>query len=155
MKTLLTALALALLCITGRAAETSKLYADTFLSYSTPNFKAGDWGYGVGVGYQVSKFWSADLRLAHTGLNFENRGVSEIGGRLVARMPFQFLSPYTFLGGTYRTEFDDWRIRPGAGIEFSPSKRWTGLSLFAEGNLDANTKGANAYQFTGGVRLRF
>lgn len=136
-------------------ASTSRLYFDAFASLTTPDFHESDYGYGLGVGYQVSKTWGADLRVAHDGLDVDGKGISEVGGRLIARMPFEFLSPYVFLGGTFQLEQDQWRIRPGAGIELGVSKKLRGLSLFGEGAIDADLKGRNGYLFNAGLRLRF
>jgi hypothetical protein len=129
-------------------------YADAGLALHTPNFSEGTYGYFAGVGYQITRHWAADIRLTHEGLDAAGGAVQGIGGRLVARMPFEFLAPYTFLGGTFDLERNEWRIQPGAGIEFG-HRRLLGLRLFAEGGLDADLNGRSGYLFTGGVRLRF
>lgn len=141
--------------LTAPPTNPGKLYADTFLSLRTPDFNRGDYLYGVGVGYQVNKYWAIDGRLAHHGLDAAGSAIQDIGGRLVARMPFEFLSPYTFLGSSFDLERDQWRLQPGGGIELGVNKRLRGLSVFAEGGLDANLRGQDGYVFTGGVRLRF
>lgn len=141
--------------LTAPPNNPGRLYADTFLSLRTPDFSTGDYLYGVGVGYQITKHWAIDARAAHHGLDADGAAVQSVGGRLVARMPFEFLSPYTFLGGTFDLERDAWRLQPGGGIELGVNKRLKGLSVFAEGGLDADLKGRNGYLFTGGVRLRF
>ena len=133
----------------------SLLYFDSFVTALTPNFADATYGYGLGIGYQVSPYWSADIRASHSGFDTRGSVVQEVGGRLVARMPFEFLAPYTFLGATFDLERDRWLIQPGAGIEFGVNKRLRGLSLFAEGGLDADLHGRNGYVFNGGVRLRF
>jgi hypothetical protein len=137
------------------AYSTSKLYFDSFISARTPNFRDATYSYGLGIGYQVSPYWSADIRASHSGFDTRGSVVQELGGRLVARMPFEFLAPYTFLGASFDLERDRWLLRPGAGIEFGVNKRLRGLSLFAEGGLDADLHGRNGYVFNGGVRLRF
>ncbi len=133
----------------------SGLYYDSFISARTPNFSDATYSYGLGIGYQVSPVWSADLRASHSGFDTRGSVVQDLGGRLVARMPFEFLAPYTFLGASFDLERDRWLIQPGAGIEFGVNKRLRGLSLFAEGGLDADLHGRNGYVFNGGVRLRF
>ena len=130
-------------------------YADAGLSLTTPDFNTSEDGYFIGVGYQFTKNWAADLRLGHEGLDFDGHAVQSIGGRLVARMPFNYLSPYTFLGATFDLERDDWRLQPGAGLELGLTKKLEGLRLFAEAGLDADLKGGNGYLFGAGVRLRF
>jgi len=131
------------------------LYFDSFASARTPDFQHASYGYGLGVGYQVTKHWGGDLRVIHHGFDADGSVVQSIGGRLVARMPFELLSPYTFLGGTFDLERDEWRLQPGGGIEFGVSKRLRGLSLFAEGGLDADLRGQSGYLFTTGIRWRF
>ncbi len=131
------------------------LYFDSFISARTPNFSDATYSYGLGIGYQVSPYWSADIRASHAGFDAHGSVVQGLGGRLVARMPFELLAPYTFLGASFDLERDHWLIQPGAGIEFGVNKRLRGLSLFAEGGLDADLHGHNGYVFTGGVRLRF
>ena len=133
----------------------SGLYYDSFVTARTPSFADVTYGYGLGIGYQVSPYWSADLRVGHCGLDTRGSVVQDLGGRLVARMPFELLAPYTFLGASFDLERDRWLIQPGAGIEFGVNKRLRGLSLFAEGGLDADLHGRNGYVFNGGVRLRF
>ncbi len=132
-----------------------RAYVDSFLSLRTPNFTDGQYAYGVGVGYQVSKHWAIEARGSHQGLDASGSAVQDLGGRLVARMPFEFLSPYTFLGGSFDLERNAWHLTPGGGIEFGVNKRLKGLSLFAEGGLDADLKGHSGYLFGGGLRLRF
>lgn len=141
--------------LTAPKPHVGKLYADTFLSLRTPDFTKGDYLYGVGIGYQASPYWSIEGRALHHGLDAAGSAVQSLGGRLVARMPFEFLAPYTFLGATFDLEDDTWRLQPGAGLEIGVSKKLRGLSLFAEGGLDADLRGRNGYLFTGGVRLRF
>lgn len=141
--------------LTAPPTNPGKLYADTFLSLRTPDFDHGDYLYGVGVGYQITKHWAIDARASHRGLDASGSGVQDIGGRLVARMPFEVLSPYTFLGASFNTERDAWHLQPGGGIEVGVNKRLKGLSVFAEGGLDADLKGRSGYLFKGGVRLRF
>jgi hypothetical protein len=136
-------------------ATSTGFYADTFLSLRTADFSAGDYLYGVGVGCQVSPYWAIDGRLTHHGLDADGSAVQSIGGRLVARMPFDFVAPYSFLGGTFDLERDEWRLQPGGGIELGLSKKLTGLRLFAEGGLDADLKGRSGYLFGAGGRLRF
>lgn len=130
-------------------------YADAGLSLRTPNFSEATYGYFAGVGYQASKHWAADLRLTHEGLDAEGSAIQGIGGRLVARMPFDFVAPYTFLGATFDLERDAWRLQPGGGIELGLSRKYDGLRLFAEGGLDADLKGRSGYLFGAGIRLRF
>lgn len=125
-------------------------YADTFLSLRTPDFNEGTYGYGVGVGYQVNRYWGADVRLSHEGLDVEGSIIQDIGGRLVARMPFEALQPYTFLGGSFNLEHDIWHLQPGLGIAFGKS-----VQFFAEAGLDADLKGRNGYLFGAGLRIRF
>jgi hypothetical protein len=132
-----------------------RFYADSFLSLRTENFTHADYGYGVGVGYQVSKHWSAEVRASHQGLDITGSAIQDLGARLVARMPFEFLSPYTFLGGSFDLERDAWHLTPGAGIELGVTKRLKGLSIFAEGGLDADLHGRSGYLFGSGIRLRF
>jgi len=131
------------------------LYADAGISLTTPNFSDGEYGYFAGVGYQITKHWGIDARVGHEGLDIEGHTVQSIGGRLVARMPFDFVAPYTFLGGTFDLERDEWRLQPGGGIELGLTKKLEGLRLFAEGGLDADLKGRSGYLFGAGVRLRF
>lgn len=130
-------------------------YSDLFVTAVTSDFKEADCGYGLGLGYQVNKNWAADIRIGHRGMDADDHFVESIGGRLVARMPFKFLSPYTFLGGTFDLERDSWRIQPGAGLEFTPLPKWKGFSVFAEGALSATTGGRNDYLFGSGLRWRF
>jgi len=145
--------------LTAPETYPGRIYADSFLSLRTPDFDHGDYLYGVGVGYQITKYWAIDARLTHQGLDAEGSAVQDIGGRLVARMPFEFLSPYTFLGASFDLERDNWRIQPGAGVELGVSKSLKGLSVFAEGVLDARLEEGSlrdpAWLFTGGLRLRF
>jgi|GEM_PF-3900096 hypothetical protein len=130
-------------------------YADAGLSLTTPDFNTSEDGYFLGVGYQITKNWGIDARVSHEGLDINGHAVQAIGGRLVARMPFNYLSPYTFLGGTFNLERDEWRIQPGAGIELGLNKKLEGLRLFAEGAIDANLTGRNSYLFNAGIRIRF
>jgi hypothetical protein len=132
-------------------------YGDAGLSLRTTNFKKAKYGYGVGVGYQVSEHWGGDIRFGRKGLDVIGSGIQDIGGRLVARMPWQHLSPYVFVGGTFDLERDCWSIQPGAGIELIPNKEWRGLSLFGEAAVDAPTDTAleHGWLFSGGVRWRF
>jgi hypothetical protein len=132
-----------------------RFYADSFLSLRTPNFTDADYGYGVGIGYQANRYWAAEVRASHQGLDASGSAIQDLGGRLVARMPFDFLSPYTFLGASFDLERDRWHLTPGGGIELGVNKRLQGLSVFAEGGLDADLNGRSGYLFTGGVRLRF
>jgi len=134
---------------------TTGFYADVGVSLDTPNFSDGEYGYFAGVGYQITEHWGIDARVAHQGLDIEGHTIQSIGGRLVARMPFGRLAPYTFLGGTFDLERDEWRLQPGGGIELGITKKLEGLRLFAEGGLDADLKGQNGYLFGAGVRLRF
>ncbi len=138
-----------------RPSTTSGFYADAGLSLRTKDFTSSQEGYFVGVGYQVSKHWGADLRLSHKGLDAEGSAIQGVGGRLVARMPFNYLAPYTFLGGTFDLERDEWRLQPGGGVEVSMSKHRDGLRIFAEGGLDADMRGSSGYQFGAGIRVRF
>ncbi len=131
------------------------LYADAGLSLHTPDFNDGAYGYLAGIGYQFTKYWAADARVTHEGLDAEGSAIQGLGGRLVARMPFNFVAPYTFLGGTFDLERDDWRLQPGAGVELGLTKKLQGLRLFAEGGLDADLKGHSGYLFSTGIRLRF
>jgi hypothetical protein len=137
------------------APSEGKLYADAGVRLNTPNFKDGTWGYFVGVGYQASPVWSIDGRLGHGGLDAEGHAIQDLGARVVARLPFKTFSPYTFLGASFSLENDLWRLQPGAGIEFGVSERLKGLSIFAEGGMDADLKGKNGYLFGSGIRLRF
>jgi len=130
-------------------------YADAGLALRTPDFKNGTYGYFAGVGYQVTRHWAADIRLTHEGLDADGSAIQDIGGRLVARMPFALVAPYTFLGATFDLERDEWRLQPGGGVELGLSKKHEGLRVFAEGGLDADLKGRNDYMFAAGVRLRF
>lgn len=141
--------------LTAPQATPGRVYADTFLSLRTPDFSDGDYLYGVGVGYQITKHWAIDARASHHGLDVNGSAVQDIGGRLVARMPFAFLAPYTFLGASFDLERDAWHLQPGAGIELGVNKRLKGLSVFAEGGLDADLNGHSGYLFSSGLRLRF
>jgi len=141
--------------LTAPQTHPGKLYADTCLSLSTRDFNTGTYAYGIGVGYQASKHWGVDFRFSRDGLDAEGSAVQGIGGRLVARMPFEFLSPYTFLGATFDLERDQWRMQPGAGLEIGVSKKLKGLSVFTEGSLDADLNGRSGYVFGAGIRLRF
>lgn len=141
--------------LTAPKPNVGKVYADTFLSLRTPDFNRGDYLYGIGVGYQVTKHWAFDVRASHHGLDAAGSAIQDLGGRLVARMPFEFLAPYTFLGGSFDLESDSWHLQPGGGIELGVSRSLKGLSVFAEGGLDADLKGRSGYLFTGGLRLRF
>ncbi len=132
-----------------------RAYIDSFLSLRTPNFSEGDYGYGIGVGYQVTKYWALEARASHQGLDVSGSAIQDLGGRLVARMPFDFLSPYTFLGASFDLERDAWHLTPGGGIEIGVNRKLKGLSIFAEGGLDADLKGHSGYLFSSGVRLRF
>jgi hypothetical protein len=136
-------------------AKSSGFYTDAGLSLRTTDFSHGDYSYFTRIGYQVSPHWGFDVGASHQGLDASGPAVQDIGGRLVARMPFEFLSPYTFLGATFGVKDDIWRLQPGAGIEFGVNKRLKGLSVFAEGGLDATLNGRNGYVFGAGVRLRF
>jgi hypothetical protein len=136
-------------------SKASRLYFDSFVTARTPNFSEATYGYGLGIGYQVSPYWSADFRAGHSGFDTRGSVVQDLGGRLVARMPFEFLAPYAFLGASFDLERDRWLIQPGAGIELGVNKRLRGLSLFAEGGLNADLHGRHGYVFNGGVRLRF
>ena len=126
------------------------LYADTFLSLRTPDFKDSTYGYGIGVGYQVTRHWGADLRLSHQGLDAEGSAVQDIGGRLIARMPWETLQPYTFIGGSFDLERDAWHIDPGVGVAIGKRLQW-----FAEAGIDADLRGHSGYKFGSGLRLRF
>ena len=131
------------------------LYFDSFVTVRTDDFSDATYGYGLGIGYQVSPYWSADVRASHSGFDARGSVVQDLSGRLVARMPFEYVAPYVFLGGSFDLERDRWHLQPGAGIEFGVSRRLRGLSLFAEGALDADLRGRSGYVFNGGVRLRF
>jgi hypothetical protein len=131
------------------------IYADAGLALRTPNFSDGTYGYFAGVGCQITRHWAADIRLTHEGLDADGSAIQDIGGRLVARMPFDFVAPYTFLGGTFDLERDEWRLQPGGGIEIGLTKKLEGLRLFAEGGLDADLNGHSGYVFGAGIRLRF
>lgn len=135
--------------------QPGRVYVDSFLSLRTANFTEADHGYGIGVGYQVTKYWSGEFRMTHHGLDAEGSLIQDLGGRLVARMPFEFLAPYTFLGATFDLERDAWRLQPGAGVELGVHKSLKGLSVFAEGGLDADLHGRSGYLFTSGLRFRF
>lgn len=129
------------------------LYSDAGISVRTADFDKGNWGFVVGVGYQVSKHWAADIRIAHQGLDANGSAVQDLGGRLVARMPFEYLSPYTFLGGTFDLERDRWHLEPGVGIELGARVR-----TFAEIGLDSELlkhRLETGYKLTAGLRLRF
>lgn len=141
--------------LTQPPTNPGKVYADTFLSLTTPDFDSGTYAYGLGVGYQATSVWSVDARLTHHGLDSEGSGIQDIGARLVARLPFKAASPYTFLGAKFDLEDDAWRLQPGAGIELGVSKSLRGLSVFAEGGLDADLHGRSGYLFSGGLRWRF
>lgn len=132
-----------------------RLYLDSFLSLRTPNFVDANYGYGIGIGYQVNRYWSGEVRAIHHGLDYDGSAIQDIGGRLVARMPFEFLAPYTFLGASFDLESDAWHLQPGAGIELGVHQSLKGLSIFAEGGLDADLKGRSGYLFSSGVRIRF
>jgi hypothetical protein len=132
------------------ATPFSRLYLDSFLTARTPDFATASYGYGLGIGYQVTKHLSADLRVGHSGFDTRGSGLQDLGGRLVARMPFERLAPYTFLGASYDLERRRWHLQPGGGIELGKTIR-----LFAEGGLDADLLGRNGYRFAAGVRLRF
>lgn len=132
-----------------------RVYMDSGLTLNTSDFDCVDYGYGLRLGYQVSRHWGFDFGVGHHGLDADGSAVQDIGGRLVARMPFQLLSPYVFLGGRFNLERDFWTIEPGAGIELGMDRAMRGLSLYAEGNLKATTDGKNTYGFGTGVRLRF
>lgn len=168
MKTSLLALSLLTLCFTAPAAEptvaelvapppvTGRLFVDTFTTISTPDFSHGeDWGYGAGVGYQLSKTLSASLRASHKGLNIENNAVSTVGGRLESRLPWRFLSPYGFVGASFDLGPDQWRLNPGIGAEIGITKLMKGLSVFAEGGPDVDLKGHSTWLFATGLRIRF
>lgn len=143
-------------CFATTAADrVGHFYADTFLGLTTPDFQSETWGYGVGVGYQVNPNWGADVRVLHEGLDFDGSAIQGIGGRLTARMPFKYLSPYGFLGGSFGLERDVWLIQPGAGIELTLSKTKRRIAVFAEGQLNADVNGRNTYGFASGVRWRF
>lgn len=130
-------------------------YSDQFLTLHTADFESEEFGYGLGVGYQVNANWGADIRVTHEGLDVDGSLVQGIGCRLVARMPFKYLSPYGFLGGSFDLERDQWAIQPGAGIEVTPSKSLQRLALFVEGQLNADVDGHNTYSFASGVRWRW
>lgn len=141
--------------LTYVAPNTGRVYFDSGLQLITPDFDEVGYGYGVRLGYQVSKHWAIDFGASHHGLDYDGSAIQDLSGRLVARMPFSFLSPYTFLGGRFDLQRDVWTIEPGAGIELGVSKKLRGLSIYAEGNLRADTEGHNAYGFGAGVRVRF
>lgn len=131
-------------------------YTDQFLLLATKDFSHDEtFGYGLGVGYAFTKVFAADVRLEHEGLNITGQAVRTIGGRAIARLPFEFLSPYSFVGAAFDLGPDQWKLRPGIGIEFGVSKRLQGLSIFAEGGLDADLKGSSAFLFSSGIRWRF
>lgn len=130
-------------------------YADQYLTLLTPDFHGETWGYGLGLGYQVNPYWGGDVRFSHEGLDADGSLVQGVGVRLTARMPFKFLSPYGFLGGTFGLERDVWAIQPGAGIEITPSKSLSRLAVFLEGQLNADVNGRNTYGFNSGLRWRF
>ena len=131
------------------------LYLDTGLALRTADFDATEDGYFLGVGYQITRHWGVEVRASHDGLDVDGKAVQGLGGRLVARMPFDYLSPYTFLGARFDLQPDAWRLQPGAGVELGLTKKLQGLRLFAEGGMDTDLKGANGYLFGGGIRLRF
>ena len=141
--------------LTQPPTNPGKLYADTRLSLRTPNFTSGDYSYAVGIGYQATSVWAVDAQLSHHGLDWEGSAIQDLGARVVARLPFKTVSPYTFLGAAFDLEQDEWRLRPGAGIELGVSRRLRGLSVFAEGGLDANLRGQSGYLFSSGLRWRF
>lgn len=132
-----------------------RFYMDSGLTLSTPDFDEVSYGYGVRLGYQVTRHWGFDFAVGHHGLDTSGSAVQDIGGRIVARMPFQLLSPYTFLGGRFDLERDQWTIEPGAGIELGADKLLRGFSIYAEANLRATTDGRNSYAFGAGAKLRF
>lgn len=132
-----------------------RVYVDSFLSLRTPNFLDADYGYGIGVGYQVNKYWSGEIRVLHHGLDADGSAIQDLGGRLVARMPFEFLAPYTFLGASFDLENDAWHLEPGGGIELGVHQSLKGLSIFGEAGLDADLHGRSGYKFTSGIRIRF
>lgn len=135
---------------------TGKLFVDTFTTISTPDFSHGEqWGYGLGVGYQFNPTLSASLRATHAGLNFENNAVSTAGGRVQARFPIEFLSPYFFAGAAFDLGPDEFRLQPGVGIELGATKLLKGLSFFAEGGPNVDLKGHNDWLFSIGGKLRF
>jgi len=157
MKSIALILALLAASLAGQAApdRPGHLYADTFLALTTPDFQSETFGYGLGVGYQVNPNWGADVRVFHEGLDVDGSTIEAIGGRLTARMPFKYLSPYGFLGGTFSVREDKWLIQPGAGIEVTLSKTKRRVAVFLEGQLNADVNGSNTYGFASGVRWRF
>lgn len=132
-----------------------RVYLDSFVSLRTPDFTDANYGYGIGVGYQFSKYWSGEIRTLHHGLDADGSAIQDVGGRLVARMPFELLAPYTFIGASFDLERDAWHLQPGAGLEIGVHQSLKGLSLFAEGGLDANLHGQSGYLFSSGIRIRF
>lgn len=153
---LLSILALSAFSADPQEAKAKGWYTDQFLTASTTDFSHDDaYGFGLGVGYQVTKVFAADVRLTHDGLHLENNGVSTIGGRVLARLPFKALSPYGFLGASFDLRSDSWRLQPGIGAEIGVSKRLRGLSIFGEAGLDADLRGQNSFLFGAGLRWRF
>jgi hypothetical protein len=146
---------LATVTLTYAEPTAGRVYIDSGATLATSDFKTATYGYGLRVGYQVSKVWAVDLGVAHHGFDYDGNAIQDLSFRAVARLPFEVLSPYAFLGGRRNFERDEWTIEPGAGIEIGVSRRLRGLSLYAEGMLRADTRGKNDYGFGAGVRFRF
>lgn len=139
-----------------RKESAGRVYFDNFLSLRTTDFSHDEaFGYGLGVGYNFTKVFAADVRVSHEGLNIEGQAVRAVGGRVLARLPWEFLSPYGFLGAEFDLGPDQWRLQPGAGVEIGVSKKLKGLSIFGEAGLDADLKGKNGFLFSSGLRWRF
>lgn len=142
--------------VTAAPSWSHGYYADTFVSLSTPDFShQNEFGYGLGVGYAFNRNFAADVRVTHAGLNLENNAVSTVGARLVSRLPFDFLSPYGFVGAAFDLGPDQWRLRPGVGAEIGMTKIMRGMSLIGEAGLDADLKGHSGFLLSTGLRWRF
>lgn len=160
MKSLLITIGLAFAVSVTHAAEVkaeprASLYFDSLLTAQTTEFNSESYGYGLRVGYALTKSWALEASAVHDGLNVEGKGVSDVGLRLVAGAPlkkFNSVRPYVYVGSGYHLVRDGWHIDPGAGLEFALTKR---LSVFAESGLSATLE--NRFDWTGGagVRLRF
>ena len=133
----------------------SAFYFDTLVTAQTTEFSDESYGYGLRIGYALTKTWAMEASATHDGFNVEGRGVADVGLRLVAGAPlkkFNSVRPYAYVGAGYHLHSEAWHVDPGAGLEFALSKRF---SLFAETGLRATLE--NTFDWTGGagLRLRF
>src|SRR6185503_80384 len=89
-------------------SNASSFHFDSYVAARTCNFDDATYGYGTGIGYQVSPYWSTDLR-AIVAAVCDRRNRARMCTLFGAhRAPLQFLSapPLQFLSGLPGASFD-------------------------------------------------